>query len=40
MYQLDPAGSLAEGVHTVSDLVALLFGAPVPAPVTVPAPDG
>jgi hypothetical protein len=40
MYQVDPAGSLAAGVHTVSDLVALLFGAPVPAPVTVPAPDG
>jgi hypothetical protein len=40
MYQLDPAGNLAEGVHTVSDLVALLFGAPVPAPVIVPAPDG
>jgi hypothetical protein len=40
MHQLDPAGTLPEGVHTVSDLVALLFGQPVPAPVTVPAPDG
>ena len=26
MDQLDPAGTLPEGVHTVSDLVALLFG--------------
>jgi hypothetical protein len=40
MYQLDPSSSLADGVHTVSDLVALLFGRPTPAPVTVPAPDG
>ena len=40
MYQLDPRGSLADGVHAVSDLVALLFGRPVPAPVEVPAPDG
>jgi hypothetical protein len=40
MDQLDPAGTLPEGVHTVSDLVALLLGQPVPAPVTVPAPDG
>lgn len=40
MDQLDPAGTLSEGVHTVSDLVALLFGRPVPAAVTVPAPDG
>ncbi|GAA4871466.1 tat pathway signal sequence [Pseudonocardia benzenivorans] len=39
-YQVDPAGSLADGVHAVSDVVALLFGRPVPAPVTVPAPDG
>ena len=38
--QLDPAGTLPGGVHAVSDLVALLFGRPVPAPVTVPAPDG
>ena len=40
MYQLDPAGTVADGVHTVSDVVALLFGRPVPAPVTVPDPDG
>jgi hypothetical protein len=40
MYQLDPRGSLADGVHAVSDVVALLFGRPVPAPVEVPAPDG
>ena len=40
MYQVDPAGSLAGGVHAVSDLVALLFGRATPAPVTVPAPDG
>lgn len=39
-YQVDPAGSLADGVHAVSDVVAILFGRPVPAPVTVPAPDG
>ncbi len=40
MYQVGPAGSLADGVHAVSDVAALLFGAPVPARVTVPAPDG
>lgn len=40
MYQVDPAGSLADGVHAVSDVAALLFGQPVPARVTVPAPDG
>jgi hypothetical protein len=40
MYQVDPRGSLADGVHAVSDVVALLFGRPVPAPVEVPAPDG
>jgi hypothetical protein len=40
MYQVDPRGTLADGVHTVSDVVALLFGVPVPARVTVPAPDG
>lgn len=32
-------GSLPGGVHTVSDVVAQLFGQPVPAPVTVPEPD-
>src|SRR6185437_14117838 len=40
MYQVDPRGTLAAGVHTVSYVVALLFGGRVPAPVTVPAPDG
>jgi hypothetical protein len=40
MYQVDPSGSLAGGVHTVSDVVALLFGVAVPAQITVPAPDG
>ena len=40
MYQVGPAGSLAGGVHAVSDVSALLFGAPVPARITVPAPDG
>ncbi|MGH3669317.1 MAG: serine hydrolase [Pseudonocardiaceae bacterium] len=40
MYQVDPSGTLAGGVHAVSDVVALLFGEPIPAPVTVPAPDG
>jgi hypothetical protein len=40
MYQVDPGGSLAGGVHAVSDVVALLFGVPIPAHVTVPAPDG
>jgi len=40
MYQVGPSGSLADGVHAVSDVTALLFGAPVPAHVVVPAPDG
>lgn len=40
MYQVDPKGTLAGGVHAVSDVVALLFGRPVPAAITVPAPDG
>jgi hypothetical protein len=40
MYQVDPGGSQSDGVHAVSDVVALLFGRPVPAPVTAPAPDG
>jgi hypothetical protein len=37
MYALPPSGTLAQGVHAVSDLVALVFGAPNPAPVTIPA---
>lgn len=40
MYQVGPGGSLAGGVHAVSDVVALLFGQPTPAHITVPAPDG
>lgn len=40
MYQVGPAGSLAGGVHEVSDVAALLFGRPTPAPIAVPAPDG
>jgi hypothetical protein len=40
MYQADPSGTLDNGVHAVSDAVALLFGLPVPAHITVPAPDG
>lgn len=39
MYQVPPRGSLDDGVHAVSDVAALLFGAPVPAPVTIPEPD-
>lgn len=40
MYQVGPSGSLAGGVHAVSDVVALLFGRSTPARITVPAPDG
>ncbi|MBV9012356.1 MAG: tat pathway signal sequence [Pseudonocardiales bacterium] len=40
MYQVAPSGTLAGGVHAVSDVAALLFGVPIPAHVTVPAPDG
>jgi hypothetical protein len=40
MYQVDPHGTLPGGVHTISDVVALLFGKPIPARITVPAPDG
>lgn len=40
MDQVSPGGSLAGGVHSVSDVVALLFAQPTPAAVTVPAPDG
>ena len=41
MYQLPPGvnskdGTIDAGVHRVSDLVATVFGAAVPAPVTVP----
>lgn len=40
MYQVPPQGTLDDGVHAVSYVAALLFGAPVPAPVTIPEPDG
>lgn len=35
-YRLTPSGSLNDGVHAVSDVVATYFGAPVPAKVTGP----
>jgi len=38
MYHVPPGGTIDNGVHAVSDLVATLFGAPTPAPVTVPDP--
>lgn len=37
MDDLLPGAGIAAGVHAVSDVVATVFGAPVPAPVTVPA---
>ncbi len=40
MYQLAPDGTLAGGVHAISDLVALLFGQSTPASIVVPEPDG
>jgi hypothetical protein len=36
MYDLAPGAKIDTGVHAVSDVVATLFGAPRPAPVTVP----
>lgn len=39
MYQLPPEKTIEAGVHTVSDLVATVFGAPTPARVTVPDPS-
>ncbi len=40
MYDVPAAGgSIDAGVHAVSDLVATVFGAPVPAAVTVPDPS-
>lgn len=39
MYHLPPGATIDAGVHTVSDLVATVFGAPTPAPVTVPDPS-
>ncbi|MGC9668807.1 serine hydrolase [Planosporangium sp. 12N6] len=40
MYHLPPGnGTIDAGVHAVSDAVATVFGAPTPAPVTVPDPS-
>lgn len=39
MYQLPSGPGIDVGVHTVSDLIATVFGAPTPAPVTVPDPS-
>ena len=39
MYHLPPNATIDAGVHAVSDLIATVFGAPVPAPVTVPDPS-
>ena len=36
-YELPASSSLADGVHAVSDLVAMVFGAQTPAPVVIPA---
>jgi hypothetical protein len=38
MYHQLPGGdSISEGVHTLTNLVATVFGAPVPAPATIPS---
>ncbi len=39
MYHLPPGPGIDVGVHNVSDFIATLFGAPTPAPVTVPDPS-
>ncbi|GAA1786439.1 hypothetical protein GCM10009682_05680 [Luedemannella flava] len=40
MYHLPPGtGTIAQGVHAVSDLVATVFGQPTPAPAVVPDRD-
>ena len=39
MYELPPDLEIGDGVHAVSDLVATIFGAKVPATVTVPDPS-
>jgi hypothetical protein len=40
MYHLPPrTGTLKGGVHAVTDLVATVFGQPVPAPAVIPPPD-
>ena len=35
-YSLLPSGTLSDGVHAVSDVVATIFGAPVPAKISTP----
>jgi hypothetical protein len=37
MYRLPASGTLPDGTHTISDLVATIFGAKVPAPISIPA---
>jgi beta-lactamase class A len=37
MYSLPPGRTLADGVHAVSDAVAMLFDGPTPAKVSIPA---
>jgi hypothetical protein len=38
MYHQPPGGdSIEKGVHTLTDVVATIFGAPVPAPATIPS---
>jgi hypothetical protein len=39
MYDLPSGARIDAGVHAVSDLVATVFGAATPAPVTVPDPS-
>lgn len=40
MYHQPPGGdTIAKGVHVLSDLIATVFGQPVPAPVTIPDRD-
>lgn len=40
MYHLQPSGgTIAKGVHAISDLIALTFGQPTPAPAVVPDRD-
>lgn len=39
MYQLQPEGTLQQGVHAVSDATAILFGQPTPAPISLPKAD-
>ncbi len=40
MYHQNPGGdTIDRGVHLLTDLIATVFGAPVPAPATIPPPD-